>query len=40
MLFDNEKSSTANSVSIRNRRHIPTPSAKGTKPAGYWVSKK
>jgi len=41
MLFnDDEKPSTTNSLSIRNRRHIPPPSAKGAKPAGYWVSKK
>jgi hypothetical protein len=40
MLFDNEKPSTANTPSIRNRRNIQPPSPKGAMPAGYWVSKK
>jgi hypothetical protein len=40
MLFDDEKPSTSNSTSIRNRRHIPPPSAKGAKPAGYWFKQR
>lgn len=41
MIFDNEQqASTTGASVIRNRRHIPPPSAKGAKPAGYWVRKK
>lgn len=40
MLFDNEQKSMADSSVIRNRRHIPPPSARGTKPAGYWFKQR
>ena len=38
MIVNEDKPSTDTSIAGKNRRHIQAPSAKGAKPAGYWVS--